>query len=133
MKWPKLDITIKENSYFAEGFFGLSGSPLEPTESCTGPSGFFEQRLEWVEWEGLKDAWTFTCARKIMPCYSPKAPSPGANGSNTTALEAVDFRGAPEAVRGTQVYCLSSSKRNLYSVTCVNVELHAVVVLKEDI
>lgn len=57
MKWAKLDLTIKENCSFAEGFFWLKcGSPLEPTDSCTRPSGVFEQGEEWMEWEGVEGA-----------------------------------------------------------------------------
>lgn len=56
-----------------------------------------------------------------MARYSPKAPAPRANGSNTTALEAVDFRCATEAVCSMQVYCLSRSKH----VICILLPMKA--------
>lgn len=78
MKWAQLNTTIKENSHFAEGFFWLKcGSPLEPTDSCTNPSGvFFEQGEEWMEWESLENAWAFTCARKACLATAQRLPHP---------------------------------------------------------
>lgn len=76
-QWNELNITIKENCYFAEDFFWLKcGSPLEPTHSCTKPSGFFEQGEEWMEWESLENAWTFTCARKACLATAQRLPHP---------------------------------------------------------
>lgn len=51
----------------------------------------------------LGERLNFYLCQESMPCYSPKAPTPRANGSNPTALESVDFRCAPEAVCTMQV------------------------------